>query len=231
MTPDRQVVPGKSRAVTDLPPDLPSIPAASARMGVSATTGYELAPNGSFPGAVKIGAKWRVSVVKLGAFLHPGVERSPAPPAVRSVEAVLGAGGLRRRVAEPGTRTAGCGLLSRCSWAHTRTRRIGAATRGTTDREDGMIYEAHTGAPSSKWKGIADALARHRAEEEAARSPAQREMKALISHIKADIGDIEKLLSREGMSERQPSPKSLARLKQIADLVGQAKVCAGTRIK
>lgn len=61
-----------TRAIVDLPPDLLSLPAAAARLGIGRTTAFELARAGKFPGdaAIKVGAKWRVSVPKLERYLH-----------------------------------------------------------------------------------------------------------------------------------------------------------------
>lgn len=56
--------------VTQMPPDLLTIPQAAERLGISRTSAWRRAKAGELPGAFKIGALWRVSVVKLDRFIH-----------------------------------------------------------------------------------------------------------------------------------------------------------------
>lgn len=58
--------------MTDLPPDLETLPEAAVRLGISAKTAQRLAAAGKFPGgaAIKVGKNWRVSVPKLERHLH-----------------------------------------------------------------------------------------------------------------------------------------------------------------
>lgn len=53
-------------------PNLLTIPAAAARLGISAKTAYRLARAGTFPGgaALKVGVSWRISVPRLDRYLH-----------------------------------------------------------------------------------------------------------------------------------------------------------------
>lgn len=51
-------------------PDLLTIPQAAARIGIHRDTLYRLAATGQFPPAVRIGARWLVSVPRLERFLH-----------------------------------------------------------------------------------------------------------------------------------------------------------------
>lgn len=51
-------------------PDLISMPAAAEEVGVHVDTLYRLARTGEFTPAIKIGARWRVSVPRLERYLH-----------------------------------------------------------------------------------------------------------------------------------------------------------------
>lgn len=50
--------------------DLISIPIAAIRIGLSAETVYRLARAGKFEPAIRVGARWLVSVPRLERFLH-----------------------------------------------------------------------------------------------------------------------------------------------------------------
>ena len=50
--------------------DLISIPNAAIRIGLSAETVYRLARAGQFEPAIRVGARWLVSVPRLERFLH-----------------------------------------------------------------------------------------------------------------------------------------------------------------
>ena len=50
--------------------DLISIPIAASRIGLSAETVYRLARAGQFEPAIRVGARWLVSVPRLERFLH-----------------------------------------------------------------------------------------------------------------------------------------------------------------
>ena len=50
--------------------DLISIPVAASRIGLSAETVYRLARAGQFEPAIRVGARWLVSVPRLERFLH-----------------------------------------------------------------------------------------------------------------------------------------------------------------
>jgi excisionase family DNA binding protein len=50
--------------------DLITIPEAAQRVGLHVDTLYRLCRTGQFPPAIRIGARWRVSVPRLERFLH-----------------------------------------------------------------------------------------------------------------------------------------------------------------
>lgn len=56
--------------MTELPPDLISIPQAALRIGRSSDSIYSLCRKGEFPPAIRIGGKWVVSVPRLERWLH-----------------------------------------------------------------------------------------------------------------------------------------------------------------
>lgn len=51
-------------------PDLVSIETVARMLGIGVTTAYGLARRGALPGAVKVGARWRVSLVKYRRAMH-----------------------------------------------------------------------------------------------------------------------------------------------------------------
>ena len=55
-------------------PDLISVPEAERHVGLHADTLYRLCRSGKFPPALQIGARWRVSVLRLERYLHGDVE-------------------------------------------------------------------------------------------------------------------------------------------------------------
>jgi len=57
-------------------PDLLTIGEAANRLGVHRDTLYRLAKTGQFPPAVRLGARWLVSVPRLERFLHGEPEAS-----------------------------------------------------------------------------------------------------------------------------------------------------------
>jgi len=59
-----------------LPDDVRSLSYAAERLGIAASTAYRLAPLGKIPGAFKVGAQWRVSVIAFNRTVH-GVEPEP----------------------------------------------------------------------------------------------------------------------------------------------------------
>jgi excisionase family DNA binding protein len=61
---------GESAAFDQFAVDIISIPKAAKRIGLSAETIYRLARSGRFEPAVRVGARWLVSVPRLEKFLH-----------------------------------------------------------------------------------------------------------------------------------------------------------------
>jgi excisionase family DNA binding protein len=59
--------------------DLISIPQAARRVGLHADTLYRLCRMGQFPPAIRIGARWRVSVPRLERYLHADARRAFDP--------------------------------------------------------------------------------------------------------------------------------------------------------
>lgn len=51
-------------------PDVVSIETAAKIMGISKTHAYKLARLGQLPGAVKVGATWRVSLIRYRREMH-----------------------------------------------------------------------------------------------------------------------------------------------------------------
>jgi excisionase family DNA binding protein len=58
-------------------PDVISVPQAAELLGISKDLGYDLARRGELPGAIQLGRRWRVSVVRLRVAIH-GTSDSPA---------------------------------------------------------------------------------------------------------------------------------------------------------
>ena len=57
-------------------PDVISVPQAAELLGISRDLGYDLArPRGELPGAIQLGRRWRVSVVRLRAAVHGSEDR------------------------------------------------------------------------------------------------------------------------------------------------------------
>ncbi|MGD0944280.1 MAG: helix-turn-helix domain-containing protein [Acidimicrobiales bacterium] len=61
-----------------LPADVRPLAWAAEQLGIGESTAYRLAPLGQIPGAFKVGAQWRVSVVKFTRAVH-GTEVDPRP--------------------------------------------------------------------------------------------------------------------------------------------------------
>ena len=55
-------------------PNVISIPEAAARLRISKDLAYDLAHRGELPGAIKVGTRWRVSLIRLNAAIHGGTE-------------------------------------------------------------------------------------------------------------------------------------------------------------
>jgi len=51
-------------------PDVISVPEAAKLLGISKDLGYDLARRGELPGAIQLGRRWRVSVIRLRAAVH-----------------------------------------------------------------------------------------------------------------------------------------------------------------
>jgi excisionase family DNA binding protein len=51
-------------------PNVISVPQAAERFGISKDLAYDLARRGQLPGAIHLGRRWRVSLVKLNQFVH-----------------------------------------------------------------------------------------------------------------------------------------------------------------
>jgi excisionase family DNA binding protein len=58
-------------------PNVISVLQAADRLGISKDLAYDLARRGQLPGAIHLGRRWRVSLVKLNQFVH-GTEDSLA---------------------------------------------------------------------------------------------------------------------------------------------------------
>jgi excisionase family DNA binding protein len=56
-------------------PNVISIPQAADRLGISKDLAYDLARRGQLPGAIHLGRRWRVSLVKLNQFVHGTEDR------------------------------------------------------------------------------------------------------------------------------------------------------------
>jgi excisionase family DNA binding protein len=56
-------------------PNVRSVPQAAARLGISKDLAYDLARRGQLPGAIHLGRRWRVSLVKLNQFVHGTEDR------------------------------------------------------------------------------------------------------------------------------------------------------------
>jgi excisionase family DNA binding protein len=61
-----------AESVQSVDPDLITVPEAARRIGIHSDTLYRLARTGAFSPAIKIGARWRVSVPRLERYLHGG---------------------------------------------------------------------------------------------------------------------------------------------------------------
>lgn len=51
-------------------PDVISVPQAAELLGISRDLGYDLARRGELPGAIQLGRRWRVSLIRLRAAIH-----------------------------------------------------------------------------------------------------------------------------------------------------------------
>jgi excisionase family DNA binding protein len=51
-------------------PDLVSLEAAAVMLGIGVSTAYSLARRGQLPGAVKLGNRWRVSLIEYRRIMH-----------------------------------------------------------------------------------------------------------------------------------------------------------------
>jgi excisionase family DNA binding protein len=51
-------------------PNVISVPQAADRLGISKDLAYDLARRGQLPGAIHLGRRWRVSLVKMNQFVH-----------------------------------------------------------------------------------------------------------------------------------------------------------------
>jgi excisionase family DNA binding protein len=51
-------------------PDVISVPQAAELLGISKDLGYDLARRGELPGAIQLGRRWRVSLIRLHAAIH-----------------------------------------------------------------------------------------------------------------------------------------------------------------
>jgi excisionase family DNA binding protein len=58
-------------------PDVISVPRAAELLGISKDLGYDLARRGELPGAIQLGRRWRVSLIRLRAAVH-GVDDGTA---------------------------------------------------------------------------------------------------------------------------------------------------------
>jgi excisionase family DNA binding protein len=56
-------------------PYVVSVPEAAELLGISKDLAYDLARRGELPGAIQLGRRWRVSLVKLRAALHGPEDR------------------------------------------------------------------------------------------------------------------------------------------------------------
>jgi len=56
-------------------PNVISVPQAADRLGISNDLAYDLARRGQLPGAIHLGRRWRVSLVKLNQFVHGTEDR------------------------------------------------------------------------------------------------------------------------------------------------------------
>ena len=59
---------------TTVEPATMNLEAAAKYIGVGRQTAYDLAAQGKFPGALKLGRRWVVSVKRMNAWLEGGVE-------------------------------------------------------------------------------------------------------------------------------------------------------------
>ena len=53
-------------------PDVISVPQAAELLGISRDLGYDLARRGELPGAIQLGRRWRVVLIRLRAAVHGG---------------------------------------------------------------------------------------------------------------------------------------------------------------
>jgi hypothetical protein len=53
-------------------PEVESVAWAAHELAISENFAYQLAREGKLPGAIRVGAKWRVSVVRFRAAVHGG---------------------------------------------------------------------------------------------------------------------------------------------------------------
>ena len=51
-------------------PDVISVPQAAELLGISKDLGYDLARRGELPGAIQLGRRWRVSLIRLRGAVH-----------------------------------------------------------------------------------------------------------------------------------------------------------------
>jgi excisionase family DNA binding protein len=51
-------------------PDVISVPQAAELLGISKDLGYDLARRGELPGAIQLGLRWRVSLIRLRGAVH-----------------------------------------------------------------------------------------------------------------------------------------------------------------
>jgi len=56
--------------------DVISVPQAAELLGISKDLGYDLARRGELPGAIQLGRRWRVSLIRLRAAVHGVADRN-----------------------------------------------------------------------------------------------------------------------------------------------------------